>query len=204
MLHSNSFLPSRSNGLLFTDFVDREKDRNSKNLKEKSKISSSSSWPPQVGNTKTRLDGDYRQTSFNSIPLRTSAKTLHQLIRESPWSSKSAHFQPTHLPRIVKFSNENEIHTGDKISPKHIAKDSGRRSQSASTGKSLTKLQKLRNKKLRKQKSSHSKDEDVSSLKRGSKADSDELMVFYPLHGKPFLSFPPSKSFSSIAKRQIY
>ena len=42
--------------------------------------------------------------------------------------------------------------------------------------------------KLRKQKSSHSKDEDVSSLKRGSKADSDELMVFYPLHGKPFLS----------------
>ena len=43
---------------------------------------------------------------------------------------------------------------------------------------------------------------DEKDAKSVTKIDPKHLLVYYPLSGKPFLSFPPSKSFSTIGKRQ--
>ena len=195
---SNSFLPSRSNGASFREFVGRQ-DRNGRNDRNgdfgrKSKeVSSKTSWPAINSNVRTSVDGDYRETSFTSFPFRTNAKTLQQLISEAPLSSKNSQINPALGLIPGRVFEQNEIHSSNNHSQKSLTKDSNTAKRLGSTGR------KLNDQLLLKESRSS---EDISS-RRASKNDSDQLMVFYPLHGKPFLSFPPSKSFSTIAKRQI-
>lgn len=193
---SNRFLPLRSNGALFKEFVNNENRRN-KDFEKISKLVSSDLLPLAKGSSETSLEGDYRLTSFDAIPLRTNAKTLHQLVSDSPWSSKSSPVRTHDNARFGKNIEVNEVHTGRRRNQSSKVKSSQNTDQVTSTGKNSK-----NNKSVSKK--SHSKD-DLSS-RRTKKVDLDDLMVYYPLHGQPFLSFPPSKSFSTIAKykRQIY
>merc|ERR1712150_71902 len=193
---NNRFLPSRSNGALFKEFVNTENRRN-RDFGKTADSFPTNSLPSIKGRTQTSLEGDYRLTSFDAIPLRTNAKTLQQLVSESPWSSKSSPIRKKDEPRTGKNVESNAIHTGANNHQSSKVKSSPNTERLTSTGKNFKSIQSVLKK-------SHSKD-DLSS-RRKAKSDVDNLMVYYPLHGKPFLSFPPSKSFSTISKykRQIY
>ena len=193
---SNRFLPLRANGKDFKQFVNSENRRN-RDFHQDTKSFPIEALPLIKEKTETSLEGDYRLTSFDAIPLRTNAKTLHQLVSDPKWTSKSSPIRTHNNFRSGKNAHLNEVQTSKSRNQSSNQKLSQSSGISTSTGKNVNSSQSVLKK-------SHSKD-DLSS-RRTKKIDLDDLMVFYPLHGKPFLSFPPSKSFSTIAKykRQIY
>ena len=193
---SNRFLPLRANGKDFKEFVNSENRRN-RDFHQNIKSFPTEALPLIKEKTETSLEGDYRLSSFNAMPLRTNAKTLQELVSDPKWTSKSSPIRTHSNTRLGKNANLNEVQTSRSRNQSSNQKLSQSSSLSTSTGKHKNSSQSVLKK-------SHTKD-DLSSRKT-KKIDLDDLMVFYPLHGKPFLSFPPSKSFSTIAKykRQIY
>ena len=114
---------------------------------------------------------------FDAIPLRTNAKTLQELVSDPKWTSKSSPIRTHSNDRLGKNTQLNEVQTSrsrNKSSNQQLSQSS---SLSTSTGKHQNSSQSVLKK-------SHSKDD--LSRKRTKKIDLDDLMVFYPLHGKPF------------------
>ena len=192
---SNAFIPSRGNGKIFREFVRTHNNRDGGFLKES--IEESDNIRSLAGsNIKSNVDGDHRITSFTSFPLRTNAKTLQQLFSQGQQSLKLVRHKDSHNSRSDGITTDSEFRADTFPKGIHNTKENLSIEQSSFTGISNNKpshqpeLNKLRS-------------TNNWSNKRVSRIDPDKLMIYYPLSGKPFLSFPPSKSFSTIAKRQI-
>ena len=188
---SNAFLPSRGNGQIFRELVWTHNNRDGGFLKES--IKTSDNIRHSTGsNTKSKVDGDHRITTFTSLPVRTNAKTLQQLFSQGKQSLNQPHTSQN--SRSDGIRSDSKFHADRSSKEADKTKDNLNIEQSSFTG--------IRSKPSHQPEMNRLRSENRLSSKRASQIDPDELMIYYPLSGKPFLSFPPSKSFSTIAKRQ--